>query len=150
MTGTREQILGALFTLWTTLPGLAQVPSRRLVQAPMVPPETTPAMYQIEEDETPVRHGVGTPPIRYLTAQLWFYGDAGQPDPSVSTTPGGTLINNWLDTVEAALKPDNLQRGVLTLGNLCHWCRFEGRVVKVGANWGTIALGIAKVRILMP
>lgn len=147
---TREQVLTALFAKVVALPIVENTVSRRLVQFPNVPPDIQPAVYQIEHEEETARRGTGLPPKRVLMPQLWFYAISGTPDPTQQTTQGGTAINNFLDQVEAMLAPDDLAREVNTLGGLVYYCRFEGRQVKVPGDWGTQALGIARLRIVMP
>lgn len=149
MTGTREQILSALFAIVSTIPSAVQF-SRRVAQAPNVPPDMQPAVYQVEYDEEVRRKGTGTPPTRFLLPQIWLYAQSGSLTQGDPTSQGATAINNFLDQLEAALKPDNLIRDVLTLGGLCYWCRYEGRTLKNAGNFGTQAAAIARLRICMP
>lgn len=146
---TRESILTKLFTIVIGISGPV-VESRRLVQYPNVSQDQQPALFLIERDEDTRRKIPGVPPTRYLTPEVWYYYPSGTPDPSTNISPGATAINTFLDALEAAILPDNPGKGTFTLGGLVQWCRLEGRTLKDAGNFGTQALGIAKLRILIP
>jgi hypothetical protein len=57
-----------------------------------------------------------------LEAEVWIYCKSKDPD-----LPPSTLLNNLIDAVRYALRPDNMMLRQQTLGGLVNFCRIEGR-----------------------
>jgi hypothetical protein len=99
LTLTREGIAAALFSQITTAIGF-QIFNRRVRHWTEVPPEQCPAFFLSIGNQRAQQDPNGNPP-------LWTYEYAGDlyvhsEDPNVAP---GTLLNNYLDAIEAAIRP---------------------------------------------
>lgn len=117
---SREAIYAALFEKGKSLPGLITT-SRRLKHWNDVPPSEQPALFQAQGDELPTGNN-SLPIIWKFNAEWYLYCHSGN-DPEA--TPA-TQLNDLLDAVEQALKPD--VSGFQTLGGLVYNCRISGKV----------------------
>lgn len=141
---TREQIWQALFAKLQTVSGFT-IYSRRLNLQPGV--NEQPALYLSERNETHENPGIGTPAKRTFHGQIvCFYR---LPD---KTTPCATIINPFLDAIEAVFAPDNLHKGEFTLGGLVYYCRIEGEILKDSADIDPEAQGlfVVPIKIMVP
>src|SRR5271156_2344593 len=121
---TREQVMTALLALFSGN-GSFQTIARRQVPVPNSPtptvavPTAQPAIFLIQTHESTRRSARGAPPIRtwYVQLQVWckipVSNTFGVPD---NTTPGDTVMNALMETIEGILTPDPTDE-VLTLGN---------------------------------
>lgn len=117
---TREQIYSALFALVSNAAGFT-TKSRRLRHWDDVEPSAMPAIFQLQKGESFIQTGRGLPPKTVLRVELYVY--AYQPDNHA--TPS-TQLNNLLDAIVAALKPD--VDGYQTLGGIVSHCWIEGEI----------------------
>jgi hypothetical protein len=142
--GMRETIMQALFARLQAIPGIATT-SRRMTLPAMVPPADQPCLMLWEQPET-ARGATGLPDKRVLEAWAIIVFTNGD-----QAVPGSTIINPFLDAIEAALKVDDFGRNVCSLGGLVHYCRIEGTIVKESGDTDVSGLGGAVVPIkIMP
>jgi hypothetical protein len=81
-----------------------------------------------------------------IKAEVFLYAQSGN-DPNVT---GGTALNNLIDSIQAALAPDDQGSGRFTLGGLVEWCRLEGRVDKEPGDLDGQAMAMAEILITVP
>ena len=81
-----------------------------------------------------------------LKAEVWLYAQAGE-DLNVTA---GTVLNNLLDSIQAALAPDDPTTGRYTIGGLVEWARLEGRVDKEPGDIDGQAMAVAEILITVP
>ena len=84
--------------------------------------------------------------VQTIDAEIWIYSNAGQ-NPNVVPE---TALNNLMDAVQAAFAPDLPGTYRFTLGQLVHWCRLEGRVIKDPGDASGQAIALMPVRITVP
>lgn len=145
---SREQILDALLALLAAT-GEFKLVSRRDRAPETIGPALSPAVFLLENPvraEKYERPSPSSPPIRTLYVDAVFYNDAGA-DPNVIPL---TIVNDALDALDAALKPDSPMTGRLTLGGLVYSVMREGDARKSdGAKTGR-AVAIAPIAIILP
>lgn len=84
-----------------------------------------------------------------ILVDVWIYSNAGQDPDAVPVI----ALNNILDAVQAALAPDAMDTpttGRFTLGNLVHWCRISGRVMKSPGDLDGQAIAVVPIEIIVP
>lgn len=81
-----------------------------------------------------------------IEAEIWIYSKAGENPNAIPET----ALNNLLDAVQAAFKPDAPGTNRFTLGGLVHWCRLEGRVIKDSGDTSGQAIAAVPVLITVP
>lgn len=156
---TREDIMTALLAKVQTVANFQTV-SRRIVLEPGAPmmtvaaPPAQPALYLFEDDEdyNQKQRGLTT---RTLNVLLWIWAkipDGHTPGVPDGTTPGATILNNLLDALETAFKPDSRSTNSFTLSGLVQHCWIEGRIAKVPGdiNPDGQCLLIVPVKLLAP
>jgi hypothetical protein len=117
--------------------------SRRLQFAANV--ASQPALFLREtEEELEYRNIILQ--LQTLRAEVWIYARAGE-DPNVTA---GTVLNNLLDSIQAAMAPDDPSTGRFTLGGLVEWCRLEGHVDKEPGDLDGQAMAVAEILITVP
>jgi hypothetical protein len=84
--------------------------------------------------------------VQTIDAEIWIYSRAGE-NPSVVPE---TALNNLLDAVQSVFAPDAPGTGRFTLGNLVHWCRMEGRIIKDPGDTDNQAIARVPVQITVP
>jgi len=125
-------------TTWTTT-------GRRLKLWGDVPVGSQPACYLVSHDETRVWQGRGLLGKRTLPYKLWCYASTLNPD-----AVGDQYLNWMLEGVEAALAPDDVPGGVLTLGGQVDWCRIEGTTFRDPGDLDGQALLIVPIVVMWP
>lgn len=156
-TGSREQILSALFTLgcgayaWKNTPAGDQtqgIPSvRRLRLWGDVPLDQRPAFFQFEGGRGLYTWSTEATLKRTIRPQWFIYFNAKDP-----ASVGASLINPVLDALDAALKPAgaDIATGRQTLGNLCYHCRIDGDPFQDPGDLDGDGLVVIPINILMP
>jgi hypothetical protein len=81
-----------------------------------------------------------------IEAEIWIYSNAGQ-DPNAVPV---TALNNLIDAIQCALRPDAPGTNRFTLGGLVHWCRLEGRLIKDPGDTSGQAIALVPVVITVP
>lgn len=137
----REAISSALFARVSAVPGLVTT-SRTLKHWNDVPAELQPALFQAQRDQQ-ISRVRGAPPVRRIPFDLYLYVRA------VDDTPPSTLLNAFLDAIEAALAPDNDMTGRNTLGGLVHDCIVDGTIETDEGTLGQQAVAIVPVLVLI-
>lgn len=61
-----------------------------------------------------------------------------------------SALNTYLDALDQAFKPDDMQRQRFTLGGLVFWCRLNGKVDKATGDLGPQAQVWADIEIIVP
>jgi hypothetical protein len=135
----REQIYAALFDKVATVPGIVTA-SRRLKHWNDVNPADQPAIFQTQNGENAIVK-TGFPTKWSMDVDLYLYCHAGN-DPDV--TPA-TDLNNLLDAIEKALKPD--YSGYQNLGGLVYDCRIDGKVETDEGTLGPQSVAIIPIKI---
>ena len=119
MSGTREQIMAALFSTVSAAYAWGSTPSRRLKLWSEVPAAQRPALFQHEGSPESYVWTVRPKAKRTYGAKLFVYIDTKSP-----TAIGAQTLNAILDALDAALAPaPGFQKQ--TLGGLCDNCRIK-------------------------
>lgn len=137
----REAISAALFARVSAVLGLATT-SRTLKHWNDVPPELQPALFQAQRDQQ-ISRVRGQPPMRRIPFDLYLYVRA------VDDSPPSTLLNGFLDAIEAVLAPDNDVTGRNTLGGLVHDCIVDGTIETDEGTLGQQAVAIVPVLVIV-
>ena len=138
----RELILNTLLSYLKTVPGLVTV-QRQLQLWDAFPDIRQPALCQVEHSEEEEPRGRGLPPKIKLEVKLYVY----------IKTPngnGGTLINQLLAAIVAALPLDDRDQTVCTLGGLVNRVWIEGKILKDPGDLDQQAIFIVPLFILLP
>lgn len=135
----REPIYAALFNKVANLQNIVTA-SRRLKHWNDVPPSEQPAVFQTQTGENAIVK-TGFPTRWSFGVDLYLYCHAGN-DPDV--TPA-TDLNNLLDAIETALKPD--YTGYQTLGGLVYDCRIDGKIETDEGTLGPQSLALIPIKI---
>lgn len=146
----REQIMTALFNKISAATFAQPVngsttfkeKSRRIKLWTDVPPESRPAMYMVERDESPAFQAENHPAKQTMMVNVFVYTSATGVD-----TPAAD-VNNILDGLDAALAPGPADR-VQTLGGLVSHCRQEGQIFKDPGDLDNDGLIIYPIRIML-
>jgi sirohydrochlorin ferrochelatase len=151
---TREDVLNALVTKLQGMTFAAPINGkttwvgtvgRRIKLWGNVPPDRRPAAFLVERGERDERRHLGTPPLRTLTPRLVAYTSVKD-----QTQIGGTHLNLILESLEAALTPDNWGRGTLTLAGESYFVRIEGEIFKDAGDLDGDAMLVVPIAIQMP
>lgn len=141
---TREAVMTALLAKLATInPPFASI-SRRIVLDPdkgptasVATPVEQPALCMIEDDETTTHTGHMAPAKRTWRVVLFVWckipegSTPGVPD---GVTPGASVINALIESIEGALAPDNIVQGTYTIGGLVNRCWIDGSTQKVSGD----------------
>lgn len=123
MLNSRETAAVALFTLLQQTTGI-QNAQRKLLATADLNAADMPALELVAKVEDAEKKGVGLPIFWKLHYYAFLY---------VSTIDPGNLaetqLNNFLDSIETALKPAP-QTGRQTLGGAVYDCRINGQIVR--------------------
>jgi hypothetical protein len=148
MAGTREQIMAALLAQLSTIQANS-VPlkafGRRLRDPENVPGTDRPALYLVEHLDQWERPSPRAPAVRKLTVWAVLYTDA----PSENTIPS-TQVNQFIEAIEAALKPDNAMLGTFTLGGLVYSCMIKGEGLRSSGDTTGKSVAGLPIEIILP
>lgn len=124
MTPSRESVYAALYAVLQTVPGLMGS-ARKWIPWSQISPGQQPFLILREFGETyEWKLGGPAPATKLLIANVIVYVRVDTPS---ADQWGATVINNFLDQIEATLMP-NVELGrAQTLGGLVRWCRVQGR-----------------------
>ena len=143
---SREAAFSALFAaVSAAYPwGMA---SRRMKLWSDVPPNSRPALFQLEGGAETYQWSSPALPKRSLEAKLFLYFDARDP-----TIPGASAINAALDALDVALAPAGQDgaSGRQTLGGAVHDCKIVGVPVRDTGDLDGDGLAVVTVRLLAP
>lgn len=149
---TREVIMAKLFTVLSSstqtdnaTPAF-KLCSRRVKLWGDVDASDKPAMYLMETHETRKQQPPqGMPSMLLMKASVIVYTFTG-----TSSEIPSIVMNNCLDSIEKALKPDDLSRNVFTLAGLVYRCWVEGSIVKTPGDLDGEGLAVVPIHILVP
>lgn len=139
---TREQIYSALFAVLAGLPGVT-TSSRRLKNIQDLPPEAFPAVYQLQDKQSPKYQG-SVPTRTVLRASWLLYANS-----SDMTVAPSTALNNLVDAACAALAPTPIQQKN-TLGGLVEYAAISGDIEIFEGVLGDRAIAIVPIEIILP
>lgn len=114
----REQIYSALFDKVKQIDGLVTV-SRVLRRWDIVPPSEQPALFMTQEGELPISRR-GMPTTWNLMVSFYLYCNVEADSDAIPAQ----RINQYLDAIQEALKPDKIT-GYQTLDGLVEDVRFS-------------------------
>jgi hypothetical protein len=138
----REAIMTALVNIVSGAANFRYV-GRRVLPVSKIPAQ--PAAFVVNIDDTYERREP-LPPKRTMTVEIFVYTNVGTNDDGI---PGADL-NQLVDTIDAALVPDNIMLNRQTLGGTCQHCWIEGKVEYYPADFEKQARAIIPVKILVP
>jgi hypothetical protein len=119
----REQIYAGLLTFLQQAVGFQTV-TRVTVPEAVIAGAAMPMLEQLPSAESAEETGINLPPKWMIKQPLAVYCSTSDPD----VLPD-TVLNNLLDAIETALKP-NPATGYQTLNGLVVSCRFRGVLLK--------------------
>lgn len=145
MNPSRESIYSALYAVLQDTPGL-QGSARKWIPWSQVGYGQQPFLIMREFGESyDWKLGGPAPATKLLIANVIVYVRIDLPSTDVW---GATLVNNFLDAVEAQLMP-NVENGFAqTLGGLVRWCRVQGRQTIYEGDTQQQAISVLEVHTL--
>jgi hypothetical protein len=145
MNPTREQVLAALLAV---VAGAAsfQATGRRNRSPEQIGPGQSPAVFLVKAGERYRRVSPNLPPEITLIVKAMLYSDAG---PDLNAIPEAPL-NDTLDALDAALKPDDPRSGYFTLGGLVTSCIISGEIKCSSGEITGKSLEIVPFEIVLP
>jgi hypothetical protein len=154
-TVNREAIWVALFALLQSkLAGAGfAVISRTHVQPPQLTGDLQPALFMVQGRETKAPRPAGFPGKLTLSGLIILYFQAPMPmleNIGAETINGATQLNAMLQAIDAALLPDHITSGKLTLGGLVEHCWIEGDTDMDTGMYSQQGAAILPIRILVP
>ena len=145
MTTTREQAIGALFTILATAAEFKTV-GRRNRDPEGLAPSLCPALFLLEHSETYKRPSPNLAPIRTMHLSAVVYHDVGTDENAIPSA----MINNILDQVDILLKPDDPMRNAMTLGGLVSSVVIDGENPRAPGDITGKSLAIVQIKITLP
>jgi hypothetical protein len=140
----REAVLVALLDLLTTT-GDFKLVSRRNRAPESIGPALSPALFLFERGETYHVVAPAMPTKRCLRVAACIYNDVGS---DLNATPT-SVINDALDALDAALKPDPAT-GRTTLGGLVYSLKISGDTEGSPGDREGKAVAIVPIEIVLP
>lgn len=116
---------------------------RRIIPWNLVPSQ--PALFLRDGDEE-LQYNEIVLQQQDIEAEIWIYSNAGA-DPNAVPV---IALNNLIDAVQCALRPDMPGTNRFTLGGLVHWCRLQGRLIKDPGDTGGQAIAMIPAVITVP
>jgi hypothetical protein len=145
---TREQVVTALETLLgsITANGLPlKTIGRRLRDPENVKSDDRPALFLVEHldhwDES--NKSPDIPAVRSMTVWGILYTDVGADQNAIPMMQ----INQFIESIEAALDPDNAG---FTLGGIVHSCKLAGEGIRAAGDTTGKSLAAIPIRIVLP
>jgi hypothetical protein len=138
---SRESVYAALFAKLQSLPGLVTV-SRRLQNVQDVAPESFPAAFQLQGEQSAKFSG-NTPAVFTWKADWLLYVHNDDP-----TSAPSTSLNTLIDAASALLNPPPGQNKQ-TLGGLVEYCAIDGPVQVFEGVLGDRAVAILPISIVL-
>jgi hypothetical protein len=127
--------------------------SRKHTEPPQLAAEMQPACFLVQVRNTKVQKPIGFPGKLTLTGYIILYFQCPTPliDPiGEETVLGATTLNTLLDAIDAAMQPDNIVTGKLTLGGLVEHCWIEGQTDMDDGMYSQQGAAMIPVNILVP
>ena len=141
MVPSRETVYTALMTFLATAVG-AQTVSRVTVPESVIAGASLPFIEQLPSSEGAESQGANLPVRWRIRQPVSIYVDT-----SGVNVVGDTIVNNMLDALEAALKP-NVVTGYQTLNGTVIWCRMQGVLLKEPGYQTNIGAALVAIELL--
>jgi hypothetical protein len=141
---TREGVANALLAA-IGAPGYFVTTGRRMRDPSAITPAQSPACFVVIEKED-IKREISTPVKRMLTFTAFVYNDVGA---NLNAFPE-TALNNAMEALETALKPDDFARNVCTLGGLVQAVLMRGTVHRAPAELTGKALALVPIDVILP
>lgn len=138
----RETIYKALFDKLAAIESL-NTASRILAHWDDVPASMQPALYMAQDTQL-AEQVTGFPTKYTLNAKIWIYTHR-----DTSNTIPSTQINNILDAIDEALRPDPSPTNKQTLGGLVHHCWINGSIETDEGTLGNQSVAIVPITMLV-
>lgn len=152
MAFNREAVWAALFALLKSkLSGTFPTMSRTHIRPPALALEYQPGLFLVQLRESRAPRPGGFPGKVTLTGFVIIYFQTPEPLMEVigaETQCGATQTNNLLDAVSAALAPDDIVTGKLTLAGLVEHCWIEGDLDMDPGIYGAQGAAVIPVKML--
>ncbi len=136
----REDIYSALFNKFENIEGLVSK-SRKLKHWNEVTPNEQPALFMTQGGELPANRR-GMPTTWELYVSLYLYCHAGNDSDALPARD----INNYLDKIQDAIKPD-IVTGVQELGGLVRDVKIAGKIETDEGLLGSQSIAIIPIVI---
>jgi hypothetical protein len=141
---TREDIANALLARLTS-GGAFVMSGRRLLGPESIPQAQTPALFLLDSDELYESQARNLPSKRMLGFDAVVYVDVGADVNAVPATP----LNNALDAIDAALKPDS-GLGFVTLAGKAYSVKIVGVIEKAPGDVTGKGLAFVPIEVFIP
>lgn len=149
MAATREAIMTALVT---QLAGITadttplKSCSRRVRDPENVASNDRPALFLVEHLDNWERLAPNIQAKRMLTVWALLYTDIGADENAIPMTQ----INQFIESIEAALAPDNRATNTFTLGGLVFSCMLKGEGFRAAGDTTGKSLTALPIEIILP
>jgi hypothetical protein len=141
---SRETAVAALFSRLTATSAFVAA-SRRNSKPENFTTLNTPALLLVEHSELYEQPNLGVPKrMIYLTGMI--YVNVGNDQNKIP----GTLMNNALDAIDAALTPGPAEMGRCTLGGLVYAVTIKGKVIRAPGEITGLSAAYFPVEIILP
>ncbi len=142
---TREQVYDALLDLLKGVTGI-KAATRRRRPYNYFTEDNTPALMLVEWKENYYRKSASLPPTRTLTVAAMIINVVGNNQTALPTTP----VNDALDAIDAALKPNAVSNGLVHLGVGAYAVYIAGEVEKAPGDITGTAIASIPISIILP
>jgi hypothetical protein len=115
---------------------------RRLI--PWTEVAAQPALF-IRQVSDRLEHNGMLLPALTMSLELWIYCHEGDPKASAATK-----LNDLVDSVEDALKPDDITKRLFTIGGLVQMCWIDGEIEYDPGDLDNQAIAKIPVKIIVP
>jgi|GEM_PF-2550062 hypothetical protein len=149
MGATREAIMDALVAQLAsiTAQGVPLVScARRLRDPENVPGNDRPALFLVEDDDEWERPSPSVPAVRKLIVWAILYTDVGTDENLIPSTQ----VNFFIESIEAALAPDNPIVNRFTLGGLLYSCMLKGKGRRAAGDTTGKSVSVMPIEIILP
>lgn len=147
MSASREAIMTALLVLLAP-PGQStfRTVGRRLDNPENIAADLKPALILVEHEDEFVKDQPGYPLVQVMTVAAFLYTDVGTDQNRVPQQP----LNDLIDALIAALKPDHGGTIRQTLGGLVHDVWLHGVAPRASGDITGKAMSVLPIKILLP
>lgn len=149
MAATREQIMTALVAQLAAITAgstALKSASRRVRDPENVTSNDRPALFLVEHLDNWERPAPNIQAKRILTVWALLYTDIGQDENAIPMTQ----INQFIESIETALSPDNKATNTFTLGGLVFSCMLKGEGFRAAGDTTGKSLTAMPIEIILP
>jgi hypothetical protein len=145
MAVTRKQISDALLARVVGT-GAFVTTGKRNRDPESIPTASMPAAFVVKGSETNLHASRSLPNQRVLNFWIIIYTDAGGSETAVPMD----MVDALLESIDAALVPDDPLTNACTLGGLAFSCRIKGETKHAPADVTGKGLALIPVEVIMP